>query len=86
MAESFKRLSNGPSAITEDDWALIERYVILLYDRSCLNTDVNSDRRQVFTKKGRLVDGLPPTKDALSYSAYFQSYISIRASSCLFIQ
>ena len=63
-----------------------ERYVILLYDRSYLNTDVNSDRRQVFTKKGRLVDGLPPTKDALSYSAYFQSYISIRASSCLFIQ
>ena len=86
VTESFKRLSDCPSTITEDEWALIERYVILLYDRSYLNTDVNSARRQVFTKEGRPVDGLPPTKDALSYSAYFQSYISIRASSCLFIQ
>ena len=86
VTDSFKRLSDYPSTITEDDWALIERYVILLYDRSYLNTDVSSAMRQLFTKKGRPVDGLPKTKDALSYSAYFQSYLSIRASSCLFIQ
>ena len=76
VTESFKRLSDCPSAITEDDWALIERYVILLYDRSSLNTDVNSARRQLFTKKGRPVDGLPPTKDALIQHTFRATYQS----------
>ena len=76
MTVSFKRLSDCPSTISEDDWKLIERYVILLCDRSSLNTDVNSARRQLFTKKGRPVDGLPPTKDALIQHTFRATYQS----------
>ena len=76
VTESFKILSNCPSRITENDLTLIERFVILMYDRSLLNTDINSARRQLFTKKQRPVDGLPPTRDALMQHTFRATYQS----------
>ena len=65
VTEVFARLSNAPATIAECDFAVLERFVVLMYDRSSLCATVNAARRQIFTKKGRPVDGLPPTKDAL---------------------
>ena len=44
---------------------IIERYIVLLYDRTSKLGDVNECRRVLFAKKGRSNENLPPTKDAL---------------------
>ena len=43
----------------------LERFVILLYDRTGTLDCVNQARKQLFTQKGRSIEGLPPTKAAL---------------------
>lgn len=43
----------------------LERFVILLYDRTSTLDCVNQARKQLFTQKGRSIEGLPPTKAAL---------------------
>ena len=44
----------------------LERFVILLYDRTSSLESVNQARKQLFTQKGRTIDGLPPTQTALT--------------------
>ena len=43
----------------------LERFVVLLYDRTNSQEFVNGARKQLFTQKGRAIDGLPPTQAAL---------------------
>ena len=62
--EFYFRLSTSEH-LTDDDFAKVERYVILLYDRASPCTDVNECRRFLFTKKQRSIEAIPPTKDAL---------------------
>ena len=61
----FERLSHNPEKITEEDFATLERFTVLLYDRSSTITDVNESRQWLFTKKSRSIEMVPPTKDAL---------------------
>ena len=42
-----------------------ERFVILLYDRTSSATSVDAARMDLFTRKGRQIDALPPTRAAL---------------------
>ena len=44
---------------------LLERFVVLLYDRRGSSMSVNDARRWVFTMKGRSIENCPPTSDAL---------------------
>lgn len=53
---SYERLS--PS---EDNLALLERFVALLYDRTSNETTVNGARLFLFTKKLREIENIPPT-------------------------
>ena len=61
----FARLSLGSADIADDNLTLIERFVILLYDRTDSTAFVNGARRWLFTKKGRPIDNFPPTLNAL---------------------
>ena len=73
--ETFAKLSNRP---TENDilesMSLLERFVVLLYHRTSNCADVNSCRRELFCK-GRAIDNLPPTRDAL--------YQQVRRAACI---
>eukprot|EP00111_Clytia_hemisphaerica_P022859 TCONS_00067280-protein len=51
--------------LEEEDFEMIQRFVVTLYDRTNPCTDVNECRRMLFTKKQRPVESLPPTQDAL---------------------
>ena len=93
---AFLELASAPSAISCESLSLIERYLILMYDKtsplSKVRVDineivyswlfysygpslslqlllfmlqVNDARKYLFTKKGRGLEGLPPTHDAL---------------------
>ena len=43
----------------------IERFVIQMYDKESSDSSVNKARQTLFTQKGREIENIPPTKDAL---------------------
>ncbi|KAK3746528.1 hypothetical protein QZH41_007370 [Actinostola sp. cb2023] len=54
-----------PDAIDDTCLAVIERFIILLYDRTSNLTEVNMARQYLFSKKSRNLENIPPTKEAL---------------------
>ena len=44
---------------------LLERFVVLLYCRTSEDFSVNAARKDLFTKKGRSIDSIPPTQASL---------------------
>ena len=63
----FKKYSqhNNCSQVDDEDIRLLERFTCILYNRTTTFERVNECRRELFTKKGRQVDTVPPTKNAL---------------------
>ena len=65
MTPTFLALSAGPAHIKDDDIAALEWFTILLYDHTSSINNVDQDRQELLTKKGRAMDDIPPTKAAL---------------------
>lgn len=67
LTDSLERIVSSPS-IEDIKLALpsIERFVILLYDRGSTCVTVNEARKDLFTRKSRAIDSIPPTIDALA--------------------
>lgn len=65
MTDVFLRLSTPPCHLISADRAVLERFVVLLYDKASNCLDMNSARRYLFTKKGRQIESIPPTSEAL---------------------
>ncbi len=66
ITTAFCDLAATPDISVINDWIEpLERFVILLYDRTSSQESVNQARKQLFTQKGRTIDGLPPTKALL---------------------
>jgi hypothetical protein len=63
--EVFSRLSHIPENISESDVEAIERFVILLYNRTSDLTFVNEARKQLFCHGNRKIEHIPPSKAAL---------------------
>ena len=63
--EVFVRLGRMPDSITEDDMEILEAFVCILYDRATSTFGVNDARFELFARKQRSFDALPPTRDAL---------------------
>jgi hypothetical protein len=55
----------APQSIGDASMSVIERYVVLLYDRTSNEDDVNSARKHLFTQKNRAIDAIPPSQAAL---------------------
>ena len=64
LTQALSNITKSSETISEQDLHIIERYVILLYDRTSNSTDINVARRKLFSKK-TLVQQLPPTRQAL---------------------
>ena len=52
------------AATPDDGMEPLERFVVLLYDPTSSQESVNQARKQLFTQKGKTIDGLPPTQAA----------------------
>ena len=65
LTDALVQLSKCPKVISESSLKVIERFVVLLYDRTSSLNSVNDARLHLFTKKGRSLEGLPPTHEAL---------------------
>ena len=65
VTTAFIAASAGPEQVSDEIIAVLERFTILLYDRTSSKLNINDARQELFTKKGRGMDAIPPTKDAL---------------------
>ena len=52
----------------------IERLIVIMYDRVSSESSVNSERLELFTQKGREIENIPPTPDALAQHVMRVSY------------
>ena len=61
MTEAFKFLYYQ---LDKDDsiFKLLERFVVVLYDKASNVINVNEARKEIFTKRNRTLENIPPTQ------------------------
>ena len=57
-----------------DAMPVLERFVVLMYDRTSQCQRVNDVRKVLFAQKGRTLENIPPTADALLQHAKRVAY------------
>ena len=63
---SFLAISSSPSLESVlQEMPTIERFVVLMYDRTCEATEVNNARKYLFSHKGRCIESIPSSYAAL---------------------
>lgn len=62
LTAALLRISQMPTEIDAVSFETIERFIILLYDRTSTSTSVDDARKHLFTKKGRSLEAKPPTR------------------------
>ena len=62
---AFMELAATPIRVSEECFSHLERFVVLLYDRTSTKVHVNDARKQLFSQKGRAFDAVPPAKESL---------------------
>ena len=81
---TFTRLSQPAEAVTDDDLQKLEQFVIIMYDKSSAATSVNDARLDLFARKQRQYESIPPTRAALvqqaKRAAYQAGWIWIQAT------
>ena len=66
LTTTLSTIMKVPSvSVLTDNFSTIERFVVLMYDRTSTSTSVNELRKILFARKGRSIEGIPPTADAL---------------------
>ena len=55
-----------PVDITPPHFMTLKRFTVILYDKTSDCRYLNESRRELFCKKNRSLDNLPPTQDALA--------------------
>ena len=66
VTAAFRVLSNAPTVdVVDEVMPVLEHYVTIMYDRTSTCMNVNEARRHLFTRKGRDIEAIPPTSDAL---------------------
>ncbi len=80
--QAFEELQQVNTNISESAMATVERFVVLLYDRTSNILNVNDSRKHLFIQKARSLENLPPTQEALKQHtrrAIYQEYCWNRA-------
>jgi hypothetical protein len=86
VTKVFKFIGDNPfSHLDKDAWQIntLERFIIIVYERTSVLEDINESRYQLFCKKNRSLENLPPTKDALLLHIQRAIYQSGVWTSCL---
>ena len=64
-SEVFQNLSQSQPIMTDSDLKILERFVVIMYDKSCSAESVDDARMELFARKQRAYQSIPPTKAAL---------------------
>lgn len=62
----FCELSANPRPVSEQEMQEIERFVVLLYSRTCPLSRVNEARQSLFAQSSRSLENIPPSQAALA--------------------
>lgn len=62
----FCKLATNPQTVSDQDMAELERFVVLLYSRTCPNSRVNDARQTLFAQSSRTLENIPPSQAALA--------------------
>ena len=65
VTQALIALSESPAEIPDGVMTTLERFTILLYDRTSQLQSLNEARKHLFTTKSRTMESIPPTKAAL---------------------
>ena len=65
VRKAFEDLILVENDISESSLLLLERFVVLLYDRTSDLMGVNDARKWLFTERSRSLENIPPTQAAL---------------------
>lgn len=71
----FAYLSNTPNSISSDQLDQIQRFIVLLYQRTSELENVNDLRKQLFCQN-RSIENIPPTKNALEQHVKRSVYLA----------
>ena len=86
MTDVFQKLSIYPPVLNDNDIGIIQMYVVSLYDRSSPVASVEEARFDMFARKQRSFDAIPPTKASLiqhtKRAAYQAGCIWAKALTC----
>ena len=63
-----------PREVSEPSMLLLERFVVLVYNRTSDIVEVNEARKQLFTQKSRPLENIPPTRAALEQHVKCTAY------------
>ena len=74
VTETFVTLSQIPSEVCDEDLINLERFVTLLYDRTSSITHVDKARLELFARKQKPYDAIPPSRAALFEHAKRAAY------------
>ncbi|KAG7160296.1 hypothetical protein Hamer_G025085, partial [Homarus americanus] len=65
VTTAFLSLASTPSELPDGVLSTLERFIVVLYDRTSTCCDVNVLRKKLFSRKSRSLEDLPPTRAAL---------------------
>lgn len=65
ITTTLASLAAGPAQISDEEFADIERFVVLLYSKTSAQRDVNKARQELFAKSSRTLENIPPSQAAL---------------------
>ena len=65
VTDIFLLLLSQPKEISPEVLHKIERFVVLMYSKTCTLSRVNEARKELFVQSGRSIDNIPPTQGAL---------------------
>ncbi|KAG1677784.1 Amiloride-sensitive sodium channel subunit beta [Nymphon striatum] len=68
VTETFVYIASNPFEmldVTSRHFEQLERYCIILYDKTSSLTSMNDTRKELFCKRNKTMENLPPTQDAL---------------------
>ena len=65
VTDTFLKLLSPPVDIDQSILDHIERFIVVMYSKTCSLTSVNEARREMFTQGSRTIENIPPTLNAL---------------------
>ena len=65
VTETFQVLSSPQETVSEEQCRLLERFVVVMYSRTCAQQTVNEARQALFAQGNRSIENVPPTQAAL---------------------
>ena len=78
VTDALQELLAMPSEVSEGSRSLIERFVLLMYDRTSECMEVNYARKHLFSQKSRTLENIPSTQAALKVCLSTSSRLAFR--------